>query len=543
MSWWQEVVTTALVGTERRSLILTPPTPLSKGGELPTPLTKGGEQGKTFTLEGRGGSDQLSDVLSRLNDSDPEGALLSAAAAISLYQQAGKLPVKDNQLLPDPCQPDELPCCSTRTGQYLRLMLLKEREKLLPEWLAAAAKARKRAPEHCLPGLLELGRISRKLRSAILPVLGKRGRWLAAQNPDWDYVVEEDIEKTWTTGSCAARQLLLQQLRAENPNAARERVAAVWEQEKSDERLAFIETFQTGLSMDDEPFLEAALDDRRKEVRQKAAELLAHLPESHLCQRMTQRVRCSIILTQKRNRLYLDFTLPKVADEGLTRDGIDSKKSPHLLGEKAWTILQIIAATPLSVWYEIKGERPSEWIQAAKRSEWDRTLIEGWAVAALRQQNPEWAEVLLSVHGNFNGYLVAQDKLIQGLIGILPSERRDAFFLKLLQSSTAPFDSKHPAFPLLCHYRYPWSAKLSRAVIESIRHYLTNTKNSYDWSLRSALKDFACYIMPSLGPELSASLATVVPKESAWASYWTEAIDEFLALVHFRQEMLKEFED
>ncbi len=513
MSLWQEVLTTALVGTERRSLSLNPPT------------------------------GQLGDLLSHLNPSDPEGALLSTAAAISLYQQAGQLPVKDNQPLPDPCPPDELPCCSTHAGQHLRLMLLKERQKLLPEWLAAAAKAGKRASEHCLPGLLELGRNSRQLRFAILPVLGKRGRWLAAQNPDWDYVVGEDIEETWKTGSCAARQLLLQQLRAENPTAARERVAAIWEQEKSDERLAFIETFQTGLSMDDEPFLETPLDDRRKEVRQKAADLLAHLLESRLCQRMSERVRSSLILKEKRNRLQLDFTLSEPAAQGLIRDGIDSKHSPHLLGENAWKILQMVAATPLSVWFQLNGEPPSEWIQAAKRSELDRTLVDGWAVAALRQQNVEWAEALLSVHGNFQGYLITQDKLIQGLIGILPPERRNAFFLKLLQSSSAPFDSKHPAFLLLCHYRYPWSPELSCAVIEGIRHYLSNTKNSYDWSLQSAFKDFACYITPSLVPELSASLPAMVQEQSGWASYWRDAIEEFLALLNFRLEMLKEFDD
>ena len=284
MSLWQEVLTTALVGTQRRSLSLNSPT------------------------------GQLGDLLSHLNPSDPEGVLLSAAAAISLYQQAGQLPVKDNQPLPDLCPPDELPCCSICAGQHLRLMLLKERQKLLPEWLSAAAKAKKRASEYCLPGLLELGRNSRPLRFAILPVLGKRGRWLAAQNPDWDYVVSEDIEETWKTGSGAARQLLLQQLRTENPADARERVAAIWEQEKSDERLAFIETFHTSLSMDDEPFLEAALDDRRKEVRQKAAQLLAHLPQSRLCQRMSQQVRSSLILKEKRNRLHLDFTLSEATD-------------------------------------------------------------------------------------------------------------------------------------------------------------------------------------------------------------------------------------
>lgn len=509
MSLWQDIVTTALVGTERRSLTLPPST------------------------------GQLGDLLSHLNPSDPEGGLLSAAAAISLYQQAGQLPAKDSQSLPEPCQPDELPCCSPRAAQHLRLMLLGEREKLLPEWLTATAKAGKRAPEHCLPQLLDLGRNSRQLREAILPVLGKRGRWLAAQNPDWDYVVGEDIEETWTTGSRAARAILLQQLRTENPAAAGERLAAVWEQEKSDDRLAFIEALQTGLSMDDEAFLEAALDDRRKEVRRKAAELLARLPESRLCQRMTQRVRAALSLKEKRNRMHLDFTLSGVGEE-LTRDGIDSKQPPRLLGEQSWQLLQIVAATPLSLWFQIKQEPPSEWIQAAKRSEWDRTLIEGWAVAALRQQNADWAEALLPVHGSFNSYLVTQDKLIQGLIGVFPPDRRDAFILKLLQASTAPLDSKHAAFPFLCHYRYPWGAELSCAVIAGLRRYFTNT--NYDWSLNSALKDFACYLTPSLIPELSASLAAVEPKETSWASYWAEAIDELLAFLNFRLEMLKEFE-
>ncbi|HEY9665920.1 MAG TPA: DUF5691 domain-containing protein [Coleofasciculaceae cyanobacterium] len=524
MSLWQDIVTTALVGTQRRSLSLTP--------SPATPPVSQGEKGE---------SDRLNHLLSHLNNSDPEETLLSAAAAIALYQKAGQLPAKDNQPLLAPCQPDEMPSCSPHAAQHLRLILLKQRQKLLPEWLAAATNAGKRAPEHCLPQLLELGRNSRQLRSAILPVLGKRGRWLAAQNPDWDYVVGEDIEQTWATGSCAARAILLQQLRAENPAAARERLAAVWNQEKSDERLAFIKTFQMSLSRDDEPFLEAALDDSRKEVLSKAAELLAHLPESRLCQRMSQRVRVAITLKEKRNRLYLDFNLKELSEE-LTRDGIDTKQPPRLLGKQSWMLLQMVAATPLSVWFQIKEEPPAEWIQAAKRSEWDRTLIEGWAVAALRQQNPEWAEALLLVHGSFNGYLVAQDKLIHGLIGILPPERRDAFFLKLLQSNNAPFDSKHPAFSLLYNHRYAWSAELTRAVFEGVERYLSNTKNYYDWSLCSALKDFACYAAHSLLPELSVSLAAAVPKESGWASHWEEAIDEFLAVLNFRQEMLKEFE-
>lgn len=514
MNWWQDVLTTALVGTERK------------------PLNR-------ISSHQEGESEQLGHFLSQLNYTDSEGALLSAAAAISLHQRAGQLPLMNNQPLLEPCPPDELPVCSPRAAQHLKLIVVEKREQLLSEWLTAAATAKRRAPDYCLPQLLELGRTSRQLRPAILAVLGRRGRWLATQNPEWNYVVGDDSEQTWKSGSLEARQLLLQQLRTQNPTAARERLAAVWEQEPLEERLAFLETFQIGLSIDDEPFLEAALNHRRKEVRQKAAQLLTQLPASHLCQRMAQRVHAAITLQQKRNRLHVDFTLPNTSDRGMTQDGIDSKQPPHLLGKKSWQILQLVAATPLSVWSDIHEQPPAEWIQTAKRSEWDRTLVEGWAVASLRQQNPDWAEALLSAYSNFNGYLVSQDTLVGGLLGILSPERRDTFLIERLQSSRTPLDRTHPTFYLLYHCCYPWSVELTRAVIDGVQRNFTSTANSYEWLLRSPLKHFACYMNLSLIPEISASLSAIAQNNTQWR----DVIDEFLAFLSFRQEMLQAVEE
>src|SRR5439155_9041124 len=78
---WLEMVNSALLGTERRPLTLPP-------GETP-----------------------LDSTLSRLNDGDPQRALLGAAAALSLYRRAGHLPLVDDRPLPEPCQPEDLlPC-------------------------------------------------------------------------------------------------------------------------------------------------------------------------------------------------------------------------------------------------------------------------------------------------------------------------------------------------------------------------------------------------------------------------------------------------
>ena len=507
MSLWQDVITTALVGTERRTLTLTPAT------------------------------NPLGQLLSQLNPTDPEATLLSAAGAISLYHRAGQRAITDNQPLPQPCPPEDKPPCSSRAAHYLKLMLQKERAKLLPEWLTTAATAGYRVPDYCLPELLEVGRTSPQLRPEILPILGQRGRWLATHNPDWNYVGDEDIEQTWTRGSLDARKLLLHHLRREHPASARERLVAVWQQEPSEARIALLETFQIGLNLEDEPFLDTALDDRRQEVRRQAANLLAQLPESALCHRMQQRIQSAITFRRRRNRLLLDFILPDYNEQEITRDGIDSKQPPQLLGNKAWMILQIVAATPLSLWSELQEESPAEWIQAAKRSEWDRSLVEGWAVAAMGQQNPEWAEVLLPFYSTFKGYLIPQNQLISELIDVLYPEQRDSFFLNLFQSRKVAFDSKHPAFTLLTHYHSPWSTELTGTVLEGVRRYLATTDNPYDWSLSTALKEFAYFMSPDIVPELSTRLTNIVPERSALASYWTEVMDEVLAILNLRYEM------
>ena len=210
MQIWDDIVATAVVGTEQRE----------------------------FKLAAR--EDELGRLLAQIDDTDREASLLSAASVVALYRSAGAAPPADTHQLPEVCCLDEAIRSSSASGQHLALMLEGEFSAVLPEWLAAMHKARKRVPEEHLPALLDHGIVELSLRRAIVDVIGQRGEWLAAQNPDWYYAIPRDNKDLWETGSREERLLLLEHLRTTDPTKARELLATTWPQESAKDRVVFL---------------------------------------------------------------------------------------------------------------------------------------------------------------------------------------------------------------------------------------------------------------------------------------------------------------
>src|SRR5262249_32326647 len=109
MRFWPEIINAALIGCERKSPSL------------------------------YGAADKLGVLLAQLDQNDREGALLGAAALVSLYERAGTLPLKDMPPAPEACEPDDAPRCGERAAGRLARMLRGEYGELFPEWVAKAA--------------------------------------------------------------------------------------------------------------------------------------------------------------------------------------------------------------------------------------------------------------------------------------------------------------------------------------------------------------------------------------------------------------------
>ncbi|MEM1394054.1 MAG: DUF5691 domain-containing protein [Cyanobacteria bacterium P01_H01_bin.150] len=501
MKIWQDLVKTAVVGTQRQKL-------------------------KIVAQD-----NQLDEVLSGLDTNDKEACLLSAAGTIYLYQKAGQSTAIDSQKSLSTCNLDDLPYCSQVSEQHLGMMLSGGYIGFLPEWLTLLAETKKVVSPKYLPELLKLGILQHHWRKYILPVLGKRGIWLAAQNPEWNYALAENADKIWKNGSLEARKKLLKELRQSDAEKGRRQLNNILSKEKAKERASLLETLEVSLSADDIKFLEEALEDRSKLVRDVAARLLAQIPESKLVQRMIERVRPLLSLDGN----GIEVELPKKFTLEMIQDGIDESKYIPSLGEKASLLLQMLACVPPSIWSNDWKKTPDELISIIENSKWKKLFLEAWATAAIRSKDIVWSEALLKSSNTFYQNSNRIDLIVK-MLKVIPEFQVQTLILNVLnKSNTLPFNSASPAYSLLINTPYIWSEEISKIIISSIKNSVENNIQVNNWQFGSALGSYAAKIAPSIYPEAS-EILKFEESENIQESI-VMSIDKFLDKLKFRFEM------
>jgi hypothetical protein len=349
---------------------------------------------------------------------DPADALLETAARMSLARRAGMLAVR-GVTAPPPAPDDPLPELPARAGLLLRRVT--SDAELLSDLLMMALRAGYRAPAPLLPVLLDAAARTVALRPAVAGTLGSRGRWLAVQREDWRRVAGADgiasaapagpavdDPRLWETGTRAERVAYLLALRGSDPAAARELLGAGWSREGAEERGQLLGALSRGLSAADEELLEAALDDRGAAVRDTARHLLGALPGSAFNQRASQRGAGVLRLRATGGRQWLEAVIPDgtehdrdgggppLAPDDLARDGITAKAPAPGIGAGAWLLTQLVAAVPLGEWTSRWGLDAAQAVSLPVEGGLHTEVVAGWRLAAVRQQDREWAAALLS---------------------------------------------------------------------------------------------------------------------------------------------------
>ncbi len=350
-----------------------------------------------------GGPAALGELLAAIPD---EVRLWHTVAATDLWQRAGYQPPPAAGPMQSACAPEAT--CPRAAEQVLRLILRDIHPELLEGWLAQARAMGFYLPHACLVPLLDMGMQKPSLRPALAALLGKRGQWLAAQHPQWAETygasgqAGDTLAQQWQLGNLEQRCQALKAMRQADPAAALQALEQDWAQEPAENRIALLLCLATGLGALDEAFLERALDDKRKEVRSAAQQLLTTLPGSQLVERC--KARLGALLSLERNTglgarlgaifagnaaaMELSVQLPEACDKDMKRDGIGNQ-AHHGMGEKAGWLLDMMRCVPPMHWSTTWQLTPGQVIDVFANQEFKTALLTGLVHATSRAVHAE----------------------------------------------------------------------------------------------------------------------------------------------------------
>ncbi|BCJ41836.1 hypothetical protein GCM10010168_75240 [Actinoplanes ianthinogenes] len=455
-------------------------------------------------------------------------ALLDAAAVALTTRRAGVQP--SGAKAPVEPAPEEIdPPLPVAAGARLARILrggapggAHLEQELLAQWLATAAARGGVVPPVLLPALLDAARRNTTVRSGVARVAGRRGAWLAWQRPDWGWLLDEATPVTvtdWTTATGTERLGHLLTLRRTDPAQARRLVESTWGADSSENRARFLGTFADGLSPDDEDLLERALDDRRKEVRQTAVDLLRRLPDTGFGRRMRKRAHAAVRLVPG-DPARLAVRPPDRLDDDLRRDGVGATPA-HGAGASAWLLEEVVAGAPLASWADLE---PAGYLALARGNDWATPLLHGWAKAAIAQGDTRWAAALLATDAG-----VLREAVRWDLHLVLPPDALARLAAEALRTEDGS------AHRLLALHPGPWPERLSVTVLETIATRARTDRHT--WQLGELCRTAALAMPPEYADLTGRLAAQLEPEVDAGR---VRPVADLARTLAFREEMRAE---
>jgi hypothetical protein len=466
-----------------------------------------------------------------------ETGLLRVAGATALCAEAGFVPAAGGAASA-PAEAETGPVADPALVPVLRGILEAGPDSLRFEALALLAHHGHVLPPRLLPRALALAARSAPLRPALGPVLGARGRWLARLNDDWAYAAGADEgapdDALWHHGTTAQRHAFLAALGGREPEQARQLLQEGFADLDARERAALLDVLATGLGPADEDFLQPALGDRSKEVRQAAAGLLSRLPASGYVARMAARVAACLRQERKLFRQVWLLDPPGTFAADWKADAIEDKRSKgESLGERAWWLYQLSRALPLAWWPSHTGMTPAELVKWASASDWAEALLRAWNDALRRQPDPAWAMAFLA--GTLPKGIVVDTF---ELIAYLPAAERERIWLRMLNDSASPVsqgDLVNRIVHLLSFGRAEMSEGFARRMLDELRKIVARPANALRgaYELGQALPEFVSLLPASCLGDAGRDWPAGTPE----TDYFSKTVARVLAIVEQRKTL------
>ncbi len=488
-AYWKNLVSVALLGTERQNV------PAPQGTVLDGLLKEGNSKEET---------------------------LLDAAAMTSLYLRSGWQAVQGQASMLDTASADTLPTLSKEMQEcFIEIMRPDSSHAALkPELFRLMAAAKVKPERGWVHKILEEARRNPALRADALNIIDERGRWLVKFILVGDWVVPSVLsDSLWDEGKLNERVAYLKQLRETDAAKARALLEESWNGEASEARADLLSALEVHLSLDDESFLEHALEDKKKDVRKTAASLLNSLPDSKLVQRMTERAKRFVIHKPAGmlglKKAELEITLPETFEKDWAKDGIEQKSVPYGMGEKAWWLKQILERVPPNIWGEPK-------IISSVSKEWQQLFRDACRSATLTFRDLSWARHFLPD---------------EAMMNLLPLEEKQSYVMNQISSMQGSIKVGDSLWQSLMNLPQPWSAELEAALLKRVQLSLLNwskIQQAYHWQEQQSLITFGFTLPVSV---LYGIPNAIVEKYKTPENPLREAFEQMLTTLELRAKM------
>jgi hypothetical protein len=442
-------------------------------------------------------------------DADPEEKFLQAAALAYQYRQSGTLPLKVETLRFDTAPSEEKPYCSPVQQAILQEILANETIALLELWLKACWKTEVLVQLGHIPALLALAVQQSRLQKIISICCGKRGAWLAAFNPTWQFASTPESDDLWTTGTPDQRRKLLRLTLKQDGTTARQMLHSTWPQENAATRTEFLKILHDFVAPEDEAWLQTLLPDKSKNVKAEAWALLKKLPTSFITQKYKAVLHASV---QTNSKGELSLQLPPM--EGLYKDiytsGIEKLSSARGVSDEDYILYQLMQHTPLQWLEESLQIEPEQIIGQFKKATQLKKFIPALADAVANFKDARWAQA----------FYTEVEELYIPLASLLPAGQQDKYLLTYLHR--AP-DAVLAAVSLRPK---EWSYELALSLLKHTAQF----PHRYN-------KGFYNGIIHLIPDSLAADINLLIPHDSYTRHTWYSLSDHLYRLLTLKREL------
>jgi Family of unknown function (DUF5691) len=482
--------------------------------------------------------DQLREQIKALGveDKDTARAILRAATKWQMQQKAGYIPPQFEGEWPLAPDIGTEKYCSPAATRYLQQIMNGQYERALPEFFQLATAAGRFLPPEQLPTLLQQAAENSGQAALLQPLLGKHARWLANQHAEWRLLFIPLDADDWEEVGFQQRVHIFRQLRSQDIPKSISLLESCWESLDFRQKKAFLSAMEDTVCLHDEALLEKVLDDRRKEVRKAATELLQALDGSQLLERVWRALDGLMAIEQgKDGKEKPIIGLPEEVTPEMLRDGIDPSQQWLRGGLRASRLGQMIAVIPPARWTATLGKTPAELIEIFAKSDYAIILLQAFSHAAALHTDDDWATAILEFwlyHQHQDRWADFSPKL---LCEKLSAEAFNRTAVSALENCEE-LPKEQDLFTLLVRKNtHPWNDTLTQAFMTKCKAWITSFNSSY-WTavhLKSILQHAAYHINPNLADSLTKSWPT---SSAAWAS-WEMDIELFFRVLRFRWGM------